>query len=308
MDEREKVKAVQRMQDYILNNLEKEFTAEQLSRAAGYSTWHALRLFKEYTGKSPMEYKRALRLTEAAKQLRDNKTKVLDVALNANFNSHDGFTKAFSKTFSVTPNEYKREKPAIAYFTHYPITHAYFHMKKRNELRMEERVSRTVMVQVKEKPQRKLIFLRARHEKEYDYMSFCEENGCEWDGLLNSIAEKFDTAAFLKLPCALVKEGQSAYAVGVEVPISYNKPLPTGYNQTDFSKGKALVFQGMPYENEEDFCLAIDIVTEAAQGYIPENFGLKFDFDKGTTFNFGATAKGGAKIELPVTEFILSHK
>ncbi len=51
---------------------------------------------------------------------------------------------------------------------------------------------------------RKLILLRSK--KATEYFSFCEENGCDWEGLLNSNPYKLDTAAILTLPDFLIKK------------------------------------------------------------------------------------------------------
>ena len=70
----------------------------------------------------------------------------------------------------------------------------YLHGKEENEMETKELIC---MVTPVERPKRKLLFLRSVNAT--DYFSFCEEKGCEWDGLLNSIPEKFDTAALLEL-------------------------------------------------------------------------------------------------------------
>ena len=77
------------------------------------------------------------------------------------------------------------------------------------------------------RPKRKLIYLPSKSAT--DYFSYCEEVGCDWEGLLNSIPEKFDTASLIDLPDFLVDEDISKVAAGVEVPIDYDKPLPGGY-------------------------------------------------------------------------------
>lgn len=41
-----------------------------------------------------------------------------------------------------------------------------------------------------ERPKRKLIILRSQNA--HGYWEFCEEKGCEWEGILNSIPEKMD--------------------------------------------------------------------------------------------------------------------
>lgn len=293
------ISAVQRMQDYIVSHLDEEITMRELCGTSGYSKWYSLRVFKELTGKTPFEYIRALKLTEAAKQLRDTNERVIEAAMNAQYDSHDGFTRAFTRQFQITPQEYRKTYPPVSFFTYYPITHAYLYMKKRNEDFMEkQKVPRTVTAQVVERPGRKLIFLRSK--KATDYLTFCEEMGCEWEGLMNSIPEKFDNAALLELPESLSKNGASACASGVEVPVTYSKPLPDGYEIAELPPCKMLYFCGMPFENDEDFCEAIEIVDEAISQYKPENFGLAFDFNAAPKFNFGASAQAGAKMAVPV--------
>src|SRR5689334_5416168 len=91
MESWEKVKAVQRMQVYIEEHLTESITLKMLAKAAGYSPWHAERIFKELIHKNPFNYIRALRLSRAAVKLRDEKIRVIDVALDFVFDSHEGF-------------------------------------------------------------------------------------------------------------------------------------------------------------------------------------------------------------------------
>ena len=97
MDRWDVVDGVQRVQDYIEAHIQDPITLSGLARAAGYSQWHAARVFKELTGKAPFEYVRALRLTKAALLLRDEQPKIVDVAFDFVFASHEGFTRAFSR-------------------------------------------------------------------------------------------------------------------------------------------------------------------------------------------------------------------
>ncbi|GAA0778121.1 hypothetical protein GCM10008908_34460 [Clostridium subterminale] len=90
------------MQEYIDVNVLRKFTLKELAVAAGYSPWHAEKLFKEVTGKAL----RALRLTKVALTLRDSNEKSIDVAMDFIFDSHDGFTRAFSKEFGMPASKY----------------------------------------------------------------------------------------------------------------------------------------------------------------------------------------------------------
>ena len=70
---KEQTIAVQRMQDYIGENLAKNITLSDLARASLFSPWYSYRLFREHLGLTPAEYVRKLRLSRAAVRLRDGK-------------------------------------------------------------------------------------------------------------------------------------------------------------------------------------------------------------------------------------------
>lgn len=78
-----------------------------LARAARYSQWHAARLFKEVTGKSPFEYVRLRRRSAAAEELRRSSRKVVDLAFDSVLDSHEGFTRAFARQFGVSPLRFR---------------------------------------------------------------------------------------------------------------------------------------------------------------------------------------------------------
>jgi len=103
MERWEKIMAVQRMQDYIEAHLNDPITLHQLAEAARYSPWHSARIFKEITGKAPIEYIRAFRLSQAAIRLSDPDVRIVDVALDFVFDTHEGFTRAFSRQFCMIP-------------------------------------------------------------------------------------------------------------------------------------------------------------------------------------------------------------
>ena len=98
--------AVRKMQKYIQAHLHDPITAGDVAKTAGYSQYHAARLFKKETGLSPFEYIRRERLTNSAHVLRNKKARVLDIALDFVFDSHEGFTRAFANAFGITPKIY----------------------------------------------------------------------------------------------------------------------------------------------------------------------------------------------------------
>lgn len=102
----EQIEAVQRMQDYIEEHLCEKISFANIAKASLFSPWYARRLFIEYTGLTPADYIRKLRLQKSVLRLRDSKTKILDVALDLGFGSVDGYQRAFKREFGCNPKEY----------------------------------------------------------------------------------------------------------------------------------------------------------------------------------------------------------
>lgn len=294
----DKIQAVKVMQDYIrLHFADHGFEAADVCRAVGYSRRHGDRIFKELTGKTIQEYLSSVCLSKGADDLLKTEDSILDVALNCHFQSHEGFTRSFRRHFHISPGEYREKKIPIPLFVQYPVSNYEILLRHKEEKSMSDALN-LCMIIPKERQKRKLIYILSREAE--DYMSFCQEMGCEWEGLLNSIPEKIDTAALIELPDFLVEEGYSKVAAGVEVPLDYDKPLPDGYRTGELQACTMLYFQSEPYEKEEDFCKAIESAYKAVEKFNPEQYGYKMAYDIAPTFNFGAETKTGARLAVPV--------
>ena len=69
----EQIKAVQRMQDYIKDNLGENITLSDLSKVSYFSPWYSYRLFMQWVNLTPADYIRRFRLSKSALKLRDEK-------------------------------------------------------------------------------------------------------------------------------------------------------------------------------------------------------------------------------------------
>ncbi len=215
MDIWNKIKTVEKMQNYIEKHISEPISLHMLAREAGYSPWYAARIFKELTGKAPFEYIRLLRLTMAAEKLRDENIKVIDAALDFVFDSHEGFTRAFSKQFGITPKQYAKIKPEIKLFIPERIREYYLRRQKGEDNMAENPNScaETIFVQVVERPARKLILKRGQNAEHY--FDYCEEVGCGiWD-ILSGIKEAIYEPTGMWLPESMIKPGTSRYVQGV---------------------------------------------------------------------------------------------
>ncbi|MBO5165242.1 MAG: AraC family transcriptional regulator [Lachnospiraceae bacterium] len=264
----EHVEAVQRMQDYIQQNLDKDITMAELARISQYSPWYSYRLFVKLLEMTPAVYIRRLRLSKSALRLRDEKIRIIDVAFDAGFESVDGYQRAFYKEFGCNPYEYSMCPVPIYLFKPYGIKYS-----KRNE---DTKVSdvKSVFVQVVEKPERKVIIKRGKEATEY--WKYCEEVGCDVWGLLSSIKSISGEPVCLWLPQKYIKAGTSEYVQGVEVPVNFRGEIPNGFDVIELPKCKYIMFQGEPFE-EANFGEAIQQIMEAIKKYNPQQIGYQWD-------------------------------
>lgn len=292
---REQADAVQRMQDYIESHLDEPVVLQQLAKAAGYSPWHATRLFRELVGISPLKYLRARRLSRAALVLRDTGGRVLDVALEVAFDSHEGFTRAFTGRFGITPEQYRKDTPPLKLFMPRSARDSYLMKNDGGVSHMEN--TNTVFVQVAELPARKLILQRAK--KATGYWDYCEEMGCDIEGILASMKGALTELIGMWMPSNLRPAGTAEYAMGIEMPADYTGPVPDGMEIISLPACKYMMFHGQPYKDEE-MGQACAILDNAYDNYKPEPYGWQWADELGPVYQFAPMPERGCRLARPV--------
>ena len=266
---KEQILAVQRMQDYIGENLESKITLADLSRVSLFSPWHSHRLFRQYTGIAPAEYIRRMRLSKSALKLKNESCQVIDAACDSGFGSVDGYQRAFLKEFGCNPGEYVRTKVPIPLFIPYGVK---FRELRKETFAMEN--VQSVFVQLIRKPERKVIIKRAVSAE--DYFAYCGEVGCDIWGVLMSMDSLCGEPVCLWLPEKYKKPGTSVYVQGVEAPKDYDGPVPEGFDVISLPSAEYLMFQGEPFR-EEDYCDAINAVQCSMNKDDPSLSGYRWD-------------------------------
>jgi len=264
----EQMEAVQRMQEYIEKHLCERISFADVAKASLFSPWYARRLFLEYTGVTPADYIRKLRLTKSALKLRDEDVKILNVALDFGFGSVDGYQRAFQKEFGCNPSKYSANPVPLHLFTPYGIK---FRFMERKETRMRVK---NVFIQVIDKPKRKVIIKRGKAATEY--WQYCGEVGCDIWGVLVSMKSLCGEPVCLWLPKEYIKPGTSEYVQGVEVSEDYSGDIPDGFDIIELPASKYLMFQGEPFK-EEDYEQAITDILESEKKYDPAVIGYQWD-------------------------------
>lgn len=277
----DKIKAAERMQLYIEAHLGDKITMASLARAARYSQWHASRVFKEVTGKSPFEYIRLRRLSVAAVELQNTSRKVIDVAFDFVFDSHEGFTRAFARQFGISPLRFRKTGSTVQLFMPPQLRDWYTRRQRGEQVMTSNKKPETVFVQVLDRPTRKMIVKRGI--KASHYFEYCEELGCDvWDQLA-AIPNALQEPLGMWLPERLRPAGTSEYIQGVEVAVDFNGKVPEGFDVAELPACKMMVFQGPPFE-DKDFEEAISSLWDVINSYKPETYGFAWADDDGPRF------------------------
>ena len=104
---------ISRAIDYIEANLRENLTLADAARAAGYSEYHFLRLFRDALGLTPADYIRKRRISEIVRQLEYDRRPICDIAFEYGFNSKENFIRAFKAEHHILPTEYRAAKNSL---------------------------------------------------------------------------------------------------------------------------------------------------------------------------------------------------
>ena len=91
----------------IDNDSETPQDLKSLARIARLSPYHFLRMFEGITGTTPHQYILRLRMRRAAVRLREEPTKISDIALASGFGDISNFNRTFRAEFGMSPRAYR---------------------------------------------------------------------------------------------------------------------------------------------------------------------------------------------------------
>lgn len=99
--------ALTRSLTYIEANLDGDVSLDTLAAVAGCSSPYFARRFTQAMAETPKQYTSRLRLERAALRLVLLEDRILDIALDCGFCSHETFSRAFRRRFGAAPNTFR---------------------------------------------------------------------------------------------------------------------------------------------------------------------------------------------------------
>ena len=280
----------------IKNYNDEALTLSFLSRSLGYSEFYTTRKFKEISGMQFRDYLRLRKLAFALKEVRDSDKSFLDIALDYGFSSNEAFTRAFKRTYGMTPSEYrKKPKPVVLRTKINPFDRYLLGLGEIGMMKSTDDI-KIYFVTI---PAHK--FLHIKNYESNGYWDFWQKQnlipGQDYEticGLLDSIKGKLDDEggsepnsgsgqimAYINDPegrlCDLGIPRTECH--GVRLPYDYKGEIPPQMLLIDVPEAEYVVFEHGPFDYEQEN-RSVEEKIEAAMA--------AFDYS-GTGYSFDAT-------------------
>jgi AraC-like DNA-binding protein len=102
---------VSRTRAHVRDHLGDALTLEELAAVNGLSKFHFLRLYKEATGRTPMQDVRIMRASAAREMILGTNLPFKDIAPRAGLGDEYAMSRVFRQVFGMPPGRYRRTRP-----------------------------------------------------------------------------------------------------------------------------------------------------------------------------------------------------
>lgn len=98
-----------RAQRYIRSHISEPLTLTTIARESGSSSFHFARLFQAYTGETPIDFLRRIRLTTALRMLQEDPNgAITEIAFSVGYETPSAFNKVFKKVLNMSPSDFRK--------------------------------------------------------------------------------------------------------------------------------------------------------------------------------------------------------
>jgi AraC family transcriptional regulator len=99
--------------EFIEANIREEISLESVAKRFSMSEFHFNRMFRTVTGSTLKQYILGRKLSGAMEKLGATDEKVIEIAYDFGFRYPEVFSRAFKKQFGVSPEIFRKDKPAL---------------------------------------------------------------------------------------------------------------------------------------------------------------------------------------------------
>jgi AraC family transcriptional regulator len=203
--------------DYVNNNLDKSISLEELAPIAYFSPFHFHRIFLAVTGETVNNFTNRSRLEKSARLLKFSKKSISDIAIECGFSSTSTFSRLFKQYFEISPSTYinngeiKNSKIRKALFPvneyHCPMT--------------DEELKDKFPVEIRELPERRIAYIRVMDSFKEGVVLKAFENMVQWAKKMNLFDSETIFGMSMDDPMVTPKE-KYRYEVCITIPKELN--------------------------------------------------------------------------------------
>lgn len=246
--------AVGQMAAWLEAHIGDGLTLSDMAREIGYSPTYCSTQFHRLTGLTLREYAMQRRLVRAAIAIRDTDARLIDIALDCGYATHEALTAAFRRVYGIAPAEYRRTRRLIFLPVPYaPERKGGVHMLTDPNIRVE--------------------YIPA-HKYLGVYRSSVQAGEHIWPGhdcdlvthTVESLSHLADVVIGAHTAGWVMEEDERRYFYGLGVPTEYAGVVPAGFELRDVPGGYYQVVSHPPFRYPEDNAEVMRCVEDLAFG------------------------------------------
>jgi len=142
--------------DYVNNNLNKSISLEELAAVAFFSPFHFHRIFVAVTGETVNNFTNRIRNEKAARLLRFSKKSISEISIECGFSSASTLSRLFKQYFGISPSAYRKGgkiKNSKIRKELFPVSQYHCNMT-------EEELKNKFPVEIRQLPERRIAYIR----------------------------------------------------------------------------------------------------------------------------------------------------
>lgn len=267
---------IQKMIDWIEQNINENLTLIDMSKQIGYSPYYCSRQFHKIAGMTLKSYIAKRRLCNATFEIRDTNNRLLDIALKNGFSSHEALTRAFvNNEYGCTPNSYRNNPKPMAV----PIRKVVYlteHYGYKGDENMSETCLTNANIRVEFIPAHKYLGIWNIDYK--GYWNFCGRD--DFDdicGLIDSMSNKSHPIITCHTAGWYHENSKKGYFYGLGVPFDYDGEIPEGFEIKEFPESYYLCFFHPKFDYIKDNGKVMGMVEDLAWNFDPSIKGYEWN-------------------------------
>ena len=142
--------------DYVNNNLHKSISLEELAAVAFFSPFHFHRIFVAVTGETVNNFTNRMRNERAARLLKFSKKSISEISIECGFSSTSTLSRLFKQYFEISPSEYRKGGT----IKNSKIRKELFPTNKYHCNLSDEELKNKFPVEIRQLPERRIAYMR----------------------------------------------------------------------------------------------------------------------------------------------------